>query len=159
MHWIIDGHNLIPHVQGLSLADMDDEQALISLLIQFCRTRRDQVLVFFDHAAIGHAGERHFGAVRAVFVPQSQTADAAIAAYLHKNGSRLRNDTLVSSDRMVQASAHPIHMKVASSDVFAQLLEETLRTPSLHPNIEKPLSEEEVRRWEELFNQGHNPQD
>ncbi len=152
MKWIIDGHNLIPHVRGLSLADLDDEQALIDLLIQFCRIKRDHVLVFFDRAAPGQAGEHSFGAVKAVFVPSPRTADAAIAAHLRKQGSRLRNDTLVSSDRMVQAAAHPLHMRVIPSDVFARQLAEAL---SQAPTVEadKPLSEAEVLLWEKLFNQ------
>ena len=158
MEWIIDGHNLIPHVRGLSLADLDDEQALIELLIQFCRLKHDRAVVFFDRAAPGHAGERRFGAVRAIFVPQVQTADSAIAAYLHKNGSRLRNDTLVSSDRQVQASGRPLHMQVLSSDDFSRKLQEALNQPA-SPEAEKPLSEEEVRHWEELFKQHHNNQE
>jgi len=152
VNWIIDGHNLIPHVRGLSLADLDDEQTLIDLLIQFCRIKRDHVLVFFDRAAPGQAGEHSFGAVKAVFVPSPRTADAAIAAHLRKQGSRLRNDTLVSSDRMVQAAAHPLHMRVIPSDVFARQLAEAI---SQAPTVEadRPLSEAEVLLWEKLFNQ------
>ena len=156
MKWIIDGHNLIPHVRGLSLADLDDEQALIDLLIQFCRIKRDHVLVFFDRAAPGQAGEHTFGSVKAVFVPSPRTSDAAIAAHLRKQGSRLRNDTLVSSDRMVQAAARPLHMRVIPSDVFARHLAEAL---SQAPTTEadKPLSEAEVLLWEKLFNQKDDP--
>jgi len=158
MEWIIDGHNLIPHVRGLSLADLDDEQALIDILIQFCRHERDRVVVFFDRAAPGHAGEYRFGAVRAIFVPQGQIADSAIAAFLRKNGSRLRDDTLVSSDRQVQASARALHLKVRSSDEFARKLQESFN-PTTSPEPEKPLSEEEVRHWEELFRQHHTTQE
>ena len=152
MKWIIDGHNLIPHVRGLSLADLDDEQALIDLLIQFCRIKRDHVLVFFDRAALGQAGEHTFGAVKAVFVPSPRTADAAIADHLRKQGSRVRNDTLVSSDRMLQAAARPLHMHVVPSDMFARQLVEVLsQAPATE--ADKPLSQEELRHWEQLFNQ------
>jgi hypothetical protein len=153
--WIIDGHNLIPHVRGLSLADIDDEQALIDLLNQFCRIKRDHALVFFDRAAPGQSGERGFGLVKGIFVPSSQTADAAIAAYLQKRGSRARNETLVSSDRMVQAAARPLHMHVISADVFARQIEAALNQAPI-AEVEKPLSDEEVLRWEQLFNQSHN---
>jgi len=155
VNWIIDGHNLIPHVRGLSLADLDDEQSLIDLLIQFCRIKRDHVLVFFDRAAQGQSGEHSFGSVKAVFVPSPRTADAAIADHLRKQGSRVRNDTLVSSDRMVQAAARPIHMHVVPSDMFArQLVEALSQAPATE--ADKPLSQEEVRRWEQLFNQKDN---
>jgi len=53
MEWIIDGHNLIPHVRGLSLADLDDEQALIELLIQFCRLKHDRAVVFLTGQRLG----------------------------------------------------------------------------------------------------------
>lgn len=151
MQWIIDGHNLIPHIQGLSLSDLDDEQALIDLLIRFCRVERDRALVFFDRAQAGFGGEQKHGAVRAVFVPQPGTADAAIAAYLHKQGARARNDTLVSSDRMVQASARAQHLQVLPSPDFARRISTALDSPSAPVAPEKPLSAEDVRMWEQFF--------
>jgi len=93
--------------------------------------------------------------VKAVFVPSPRTADAAIAAYLRKQGSRLRNDTLVSSDRMVQAAARPLHMRVIPSDMFARQLVEALSQAPI-TEADKPLSQEEVHRWEQLFNQKDN---
>ncbi|HNW95352.1 MAG TPA: NYN domain-containing protein [Anaerolineaceae bacterium] len=151
MQWIIDGHNLIPHVRGLSLSDLDDEQALIDLLIRFCRARRDRALVFFDRAQAGRGGEQKHGAVKAVFVPQPASADAAIASYLRKQGARARNDTLVSSDRMVQASARAQHLQVLSSPDFAARIAAALSAPSAPTAPEKPLSAEEVRMWEQMF--------
>lgn len=154
MQWIIDGHNLIPHVRGLSLADLDDEQALIDLLVRFCRVRRDRVLVFFDRAQAGRGGEQKHGAVRAVFVPQPGTADAAIAAYLRKQGVRAKNDTLVSSDRMVQASARAHHLQVMSSSDFAGKIAAALASPSAPAAPEPTLSAEELQWWEQMFKSG-----
>ena len=151
MQWIIDGHNLIPHIQGLSLTDLDDEQALIDLLIRFCRAKGGRVLVFFDRAQAGFGGEQKHGAVKAVFVPQPGTADAASAGYRRKPGARARNDTLVSSDRMVQASARAHHLQVLSSAEFASRLADALSTPSAPAAPEKPLSADEVRMWEQIF--------
>ena len=37
MPYLIDGHNLIPKVRGLSLQSMDDEMELVELLQEFCR--------------------------------------------------------------------------------------------------------------------------
>ena len=37
MPYLIDGHNLIPKVAGLSLKAVDDEMQLIELLQEFCR--------------------------------------------------------------------------------------------------------------------------
>ena len=56
---------------------------------------------------------------------------------------------------MVQAAARPIHMHVISSDMFArQLVEALSQAPATE--ADKPLSQEEVRRWEQLFNQKDN---
>ncbi|HOA21651.1 MAG TPA: NYN domain-containing protein [Anaerolineaceae bacterium] len=154
MQWIIDGHNLIPHLRGFSLADLDDEQALIDLLGRFCRAKRDRVLVFFDRAQSGRAGEQKHGAVRAVFVPQSSSADAAIATYLHKQGARAKNDTLVSSDRTVQASARAHHLQVISSPDFASKITAALSSPSVPAEPETTLSADELRMWEQMFKSG-----
>ena len=35
MTYLIDGHNLIPHVAGLSLDQLDDEDGLVALLVGF----------------------------------------------------------------------------------------------------------------------------
>ncbi|MGV8049713.1 MAG: NYN domain-containing protein [Anaerolineaceae bacterium] len=152
MQYIIDGHNLIPQVAGLSLSDLDDEQGLIDRLIPFCRLKRAHITVFFDQAPPGQSGERLFGTVRAVFVPQSQTADAAIITYLQKLGGKARNYTLVSSDRMVAAAARQYHTAVLSSQEFARKLEQTLAISPQSTTLGKELSEEEIREWEALFN-------
>ena len=40
MHYLIDGHNLIARVPGLSLADPDDEVKLLQLLKRWAAARR-----------------------------------------------------------------------------------------------------------------------
>ena len=44
MPYIIDGHNLIPHV-GLRLNALDDEMALVEMLREFCRVKKKRVEV------------------------------------------------------------------------------------------------------------------
>jgi predicted RNA-binding protein with PIN domain len=61
--------------------------------------------VFFDRAPAGMAGIQQYGLVRAHFVREGTTADAAIMAYLKKLGKRAKNSTVVSSDRQVLAAA------------------------------------------------------
>jgi predicted RNA-binding protein with PIN domain len=84
---MIDGHNLIPKVDGLSLAALDDETRLIELLQEFCRIRRKQVEVYFDNAPPGQPQRGVFGPVTAFFVREGRTADDAIAARLKRSGS------------------------------------------------------------------------
>ena len=92
MPFLIDGHNLIPKIPGLSLQDMDDEQQLITLLLEFCRLQRKQIEVFFDNAPPGGVRARNFGNVIARFVKQGSSADQAIHQRLERlwaGGSQL----------------------------------------------------------------------
>ena len=160
MQYIIDGHNLIPHVRGLSLRDLDDEQALIEALTPFLRATSSRALVFFDRAAPGQEGKRNFGLVQAVFVPASQSADAAIENHIQKLGASARNLTLVSSDRRVQAAGRARHMPILSSSELSQRIQAQARSRGSHPDLEPHLSPEEIASWEELFSQyGGQPPD
>jgi uncharacterized protein len=96
----------------LNLSDPDDEVKLIQLLQEYCRLRRKTAEVFFDRAPVGRAGVQQYGLVRAHFVREGTTADAAIMAYLKKLGKRAKNTTVVSSDRQVLAAARAAHAGV-----------------------------------------------
>ena len=160
MQYIIDGHNLIPHVRGLSLRDLDDEQALIEVLTPFLRATSSRAMVFFDWAAPGHEGKRNFGLVQAVFVPASQSADEAIENHIHKLGASARNQTLVSSDHRVQAAGRSHYMTILTSAEFAQKIQAQAEIHTNQTDIEPQLTPEEIARWEELFTQyGSQPPD
>jgi predicted RNA-binding protein with PIN domain len=155
MVFIIDGHNLIPHLPGVELSDPDDEVKLIQLLQDYCRIQRKRAEVFFDRAPVGVAGVRQYGLVRAHFVREGTTADAAIMAYLKKLGKRAKNTTVVSSDRQVLAAARGAQAGTIRSDAFAaawaQLAEDE---PELDPR-NRLLDDKEVADWEQLFRRGH----
>lgn len=155
MTLLIDGHNLIPHIQGLNLSDPDDETKLIKILQEYCRLRRKKVLVYFDQAPAGLSGIRRYGSVQAHFVQSGRTADDAIIEKLKKLGKRARNVTVVSSDRQVQQAARAVHASVISSQAFAAEWEALIsEQPSLDPR-NRQLSEEELADWEALFKHGH----
>jgi predicted RNA-binding protein with PIN domain len=105
MAYIVDGHNLIPKIPGLSLRALDDEMQLIELLQEFCRVRRKKVELYFDNAPPGQAQVRKFGWVTARFIRQGSSADQAIHNRLEALGAAARNWTVVSSDQAVQSSA------------------------------------------------------
>ncbi len=150
MPLLIDGHNLIPKVAGLSLQAPDDEMRLVRLLQRYCAHRNTRAEVYFDRAAAGQAGRRGFGAVTAVFVRTGRTADQAIASRLRALGRQAANWTVVSSDREVQRAARWARARVLSSEAFAQELHALM---SQHPSEEKPasLSESELEEWLKLF--------
>lgn len=158
MQYIIDGHNLIPHISGLSLSDPQDEQKLIDRLNTFCRLNRAHVIVFFDHAAQGHSHSQNLGFVTTRFVARPQIADTAIATHLKALAGRARNFTVVSSDRMVQAAAREAHAQWLTSEKFSKLLEDALANASNQAS-EKVLSDEEVKEWQDFFDQFGRPTD
>ena len=152
MPYIIDGHNLIPHIPGLSLQNLDDEQDLLGVLEAFCRDYKQNVEVFFDRAAPGHAGTKSRGRMKVTFVHAGSNADTAIRRRLEQLGPAARNYKVVSSDRQVQSEARSAGAEVISSDQFAVKLAEPRPEPSKGtPPREKPLSNEEVAEWLELF--------
>jgi hypothetical protein len=152
MPYIIDGHNLIPKVPGLSLQEVDDEQHLIEMLQEFCRRQRKQVEVFFDNAPPGGVRARSLGSVTARFVRQGVPADDAIRKRLGNLGRAARNWTVVSSDHAVQAEARAAQAQVVSSEAFARLLVRVLsEAPTEPPGGEAALDPEELDEWLQLF--------
>lgn len=122
--FIIDGHNLIPKIRGLTLEALDDEEKLLGLLQEFSRVKGKSVEVFFDGAPPGHAGMRTYGTIRAHFVSKKSEADEAIQVFLRGLGNRARNYTVVSSDHKVQAYARERRAAVMTSEAFAEMLAE-----------------------------------
>ena len=151
MSYLIDGHNLIPHLPGLSLSQIDDEMRLVEWLQGYCRKKRRTVEVYFDQAPPGFAAQRKLGMVTAHFVRQGGTADAAIMARLLRLGKSARNYSVVSSDRQVQTAARQAHAQVISSDEFAAELVRLSREGPADTGVEDALSKEELAYWENLF--------
>ena len=151
VQYIIDGHNLIPHIHGLSLSDPEDESKLLELLNRFQRVRHASITVFFDRAPIGMQGVRRYGSVRAVFVPTGKTADTAIVEALARNKSAARSITLVSSDRQVQAAGRERRATVISSSQFSKNLDEALAELPSISNNDLAVSTREIDEWLKLF--------
>lgn len=153
MPYLIDGHNLIPKIPGLSLQEIDDESQLIKMLQEFCRKSRKRAEVYFDNAPPGQPRARNYGNLIAHFVRQGRTADQAIHARLARLGRGARNWTVVSSDHAVQAAARAARAHVAPAEEFARQLVQTLAQAETGPRVEADgeLSPEEVEEWMKLF--------
>ncbi|MDZ4159453.1 MAG: NYN domain-containing protein [Anaerolineaceae bacterium] len=152
MPYLIDGHNLIPWVRGLSLADVDDELQLVERLQNFCRIRRTRVEVYFDRAAPGRSGTRTFGSVLAYFVDPSQSADWAITNRLRKLRGGARNWTVVSSDQEVKAAAGAAGARVVESSLFGRQMDQTyFEEQNGAPEDEKRVDVGENEDWLRLF--------
>jgi len=155
---LIDGHNLIPKLSGLSLSDPDDEAQLIQLLQEYCRLRRKRVEVYFDQAPAGQSGDKRFGSVHAVFVRSGRTADEAIQDRLSQLGKKAKNTQVVSSDRQVQQAARAAHAPVITSEAFAADWERLSAEVPQMDSRNRLLSEAELNAWEQLFRKGHPPE-
>ena len=151
MPYIIDGHNLIPKIRGMSLRAIDDEEQLIGLLQAFQRVTRTRVEVFFDKAPALQARTKNYGNVTAHFVRQGLPADEAIIHRLSRLGKEARNWSVVSSDRHVQTEANALQAKVISSDDFSVQLDEALRQAPGPAASEGKLGESEIEEWLKLF--------
>lgn len=158
MPYLIDGHNLIPKIPGLSLSQMDDEQRLIDLLSAFQRAKPTPIEVFFDQAAPGSAGKRRIGGLTAHFIFRVTTADQAIARRLASLGKAARNWTVVTSDRRVQQEARSRQAEVQPSEDFARELTATLQAAANRQRAEPPpIHPDEIDEWLKAFNDDEPP--
>ncbi|MFL7812462.1 MAG: NYN domain-containing protein [Anaerolineales bacterium] len=154
MPFLVDGHNLIPHIPGLRLDDLDDERSLLEILVDFANRKRIQVEVYFDKAAPSRAGSQSIGRVKAHFVRQEITADQAIITRLKRLGGSVKNWTVVSSDRVIRTEARSYHSKIMSSEEFAALLLERSESGGDAGKAEDPqVSDHEVGFWLDKFDQ------
>jgi len=153
MPLLIDGHNLIPKVAGLSLTDLDDELDLIKLLQEYARLSRKQLEVYFDNAQPGQARSQNYGSVVVKFVRSGIPADEEIRARLAKLGKGAKNWVVVSSDNRVQTYARASYAQVKTSDAFAQEMQSVLRAggSSKKELAEPAVDEAEVNYWLEMF--------
>jgi predicted RNA-binding protein with PIN domain len=153
MRYIVDGHNLIPRIAGLSLKELDDEARLIQILVKYCQKKRDRIIVFFDKAAPGHQGAYQYGGVKAVFVSERRKADDAIHDYLVAHRGEARNYVVVSSDRQVQQDSRSFHAAILSAENFSEQLSKSLiPTDQITEEADVDLlTPEEVAEWEKLF--------
>ncbi len=148
MPYLIDGHNLIPHVRGLSLEQLDDEQALIARLEAFFQHERKQAVVYFDRAQLESADHRS-AFLQVHFVRLPAIADTAILNHLRRLGGEARNWVVVSSDGSVRRGAQKAGARAMSSAAFAKLLE---NSAAAHPTTPGQAGgNDDIAGWLEIF--------
>jgi hypothetical protein len=155
MPYLIDGHNLIGKLPGISLRQLDDEEQLVELLRGYCQRTGRNIEVFFDNAPVGQARSKSFGRLKAIFVRNSDTADRAIARRLAQLGKGAANWTVVSSDRAVQAEGRRYRAGVVNSEEFARELEAQPAAKS----EDATLTNAEVEDWLSIFKNRDNNSD
>ena len=152
MPYLIDGHNLIPRIPGLSLKDLDDELTLIQILGRFAANQGTKIEVFFDRAPPGQSGSHTFGRVKAHYVRQGRTADQAIVSRLSRLGKEAKNWSVVTSDREILAEARSCGSRIVKSDEFARILQaEDGSSPDGSKEHDPEVSRGDVDYWLEQF--------
>ena len=150
--YVIDGHNLIPKVAGLSLSDPDDESKLIDRMQAFCNRARCHVELFFDQAPHGVALKSSHALVHVNWVRTGRLADDAIIAFVSRQGKNARNLTVVSSDHRVQNEVRALGAQVLSSEAFASEMRDSFyNRPTDEPGGETNPTPDEIEEWLEIF--------
>jgi predicted RNA-binding protein with PIN domain len=150
MPYLIDGHNLIPHVRGLSLEQLDDEQALITRLEPYFQRERKQAVVYFDRAQIDSSDYRS-AFLQVHFVRRPAIADTAILNHLRQLGGEAHNWIVVSSDQSVRRGAQKAGARAMSSAAFAKRLESALASNA--PPAAKSQGNDDIADWLKIFGQ------
>ncbi len=157
MHYLIDGHNLIARVPGLSLADPDDEVKLLQLLKRWAvADPRRKVTVIFDKGLPGgEAKHLSGGGVRAIFAPDNRSADSVIIRRIEGIEDPAQH-TVVSSDGAILRAAQRRRVPTQRSEAFAAAMvnERTFSSatrPAAEPRDNPTISPNELNEWLELF--------
>jgi predicted RNA-binding protein with PIN domain len=150
MPFLIDGHNLIGQMPGLSLDDPDDEQKLIELLRAYLvRTDRKGTVVF-DRGLPG-GGARWSNVVLDVrFAPAPKKADDLIRERLERERNP-RGLIVVTADRELAQAAERAGAQVRRPVDFARDMSAGPKAP---PKKESGLTAAEVEEWERTFRAG-----
>jgi predicted RNA-binding protein with PIN domain len=150
---LIDGHNLIPRIPGLSLSQIDDEEKLVGLLRKYATHHRAQIVVVFDSGNLtGRSRELSGGGVEVTFAGSSTNADRILIERIREL-KRPQQWKLVSSDHAVQEEANRRRVRVVEAAEFAgQLMSpRDIERPTSASADEKPDTEADIDEWLKLF--------
>jgi predicted RNA-binding protein with PIN domain len=153
MPLLVDGHNLIGQVPGLSLADADDEAQLVLLLRRYSTAKRGrQVIVVFDRGVYGHPQQLNGYGITCYFARSPQDADAELIKRLRAI-QRPREWTLVTSDQAIVRVAAERGVRVIGAHEFARQLQAGQIRTAAAPEEKRDvrLSDAEVEEWLEFF--------
>lgn len=146
---LIDGHNLIGQMPGISLEDPDDEEQLVRALISWrARTGRKVTVVFDPGGSFALAESRRVSGVEVVFASHGSSADAVIVRRVRRSRNP-RGWLVVTSDQGVAATVSGLGARVQDAASFAAQLE---APEAGEPDWKgSPPSSEEVEDWLALF--------
>lgn len=116
---LIDGHNLIGKLPGLSLQDPDDEEKLVRLLVAYSARAGKAVTVVFDPGEVSPLWQaRRHGGVQVIFVPRGHSADSAILRRVSASRNP-REWLVVTSDQALAKQVARLGARVRSAEQMA----------------------------------------
>jgi predicted RNA-binding protein with PIN domain len=146
MPLLIDGHNLIGKMEGVSLADPDDEAALVQRVRRYCLRHRRRATVVFDSGLPGGPSRTLSSPeVKVIFAPTGSNADALIRHLLRQERDPA-GLLVISSDRAIRAAAQARGARAITAEAFARQL-----TLPARGEAEKPETAGDVEEWLKVF--------
>jgi len=120
MSYLVDGHNMLGQIPGLTLESPADRQRLVRTLDGFARARRCRITVVFDGDPPARwKEEMQFGRVRVLHSGRGRSADDSILAAIRR--SRAPGDImLVTSDRALYERGRHLGAKALLGHKFRE---------------------------------------
>ena len=155
MPYLIDGSNLIGHIQTLELSDPKSKQRLAVQLLVFQAIKKTKIILVFDGPPIPELFKKNFqGKDFSILWPDlEESADTLIKQRIEKQ-TDLRHFYVVSSDREIKTFAHENRARVLDCEEFHKLLKTALKEYKESQAMHKEditLSPLEVDHWLEIF--------
>lgn len=150
MPYLIDGHNLIQAMPGISLEDPHDEAKLVGALRGLMIGQGKKCTVIFDGGLPGGSSRLSCNRVEVVFASSGQEADSRIINRI-RNMRNASGWVLVSSDGRIREAAKRRKMAMLYAHKFAQLLEPKPARPNENEAHDSPLSDSDLQDWLHAF--------
>ncbi len=152
MPYLIDGHNLIAHLDDIDLTDPHDEAKLILKLRGFTARVQKQCIVIFDRGLPGGTSSLSTHSVKVVFAAAHQTnADRIIMERIQRTPDTA-NWTVVSSDEEIRIAAQSAGMNAMHCAAFATKVNPAPKQkPHRGIDAHVRVSEDEIDEWLDVF--------
>lgn len=148
MPYLIDGHNLVNFVPGLSLTAPDDEAQLIARLRHWLAQAGKRGVVFFDQGQVGHT-TGGTATLQVRFARPPRTADQAIEDFLRQTPNPA-GWTVITADQRLAATARRLRAAVCAPAAWVRAMQAATPTQAAHQKMHG-LSPAEVAEWEQAF--------
>jgi predicted RNA-binding protein with PIN domain len=152
MPYLIDGHNLIAHLDDLVLTDPHDEAKLILKLRGFTARVQKKCIVIFDRGLPGGTSSLSTHPVKVVFAAAHQTSADRIIMERIQRTPDANNWTVVSSDEEIRIAAQSAGMNAMHCAAFARKVNPPPKQkPHRGIDAHVRVSEDEIDEWLDIF--------